>query len=128
LIDFGRVGAPRPAIERGPTMAKQFPSDPFLSNGFEPIRMECDYADLLVEGEVPAALDGTFYRIGPNPQFAPRVAYSPFAGDGMVHAFSIHDGRVAYRNRWVRTSQWRLERAAGRALFGAPGKDRKSVV
>jgi carotenoid cleavage dioxygenase len=102
-------------------MAKQFPADPFLSNGFEPIRMECDYADLVIEGEVPAALDGTFYRIGPNPQFAPRGNYSPFAGDGMVHAFHVHDGRVAYRNRWVRTSQWRLERAAGRALFGAPG-------
>ena len=109
-------------------MAKQFPADPFLSNGFEPIRMECDYADLVVEGEVPASLDGAFYRIGPNPQFAPRGAYSPFAGDGMVHAFFIHDGRVAYRNRWVRTSQWRLERAAGRALFAGNPADSDPTV
>ena len=27
------------------------------------------------------------------------------------------DGRVSYRNRWVQTQQWLLEREAGRALF-----------
>jgi carotenoid cleavage dioxygenase len=39
----------------------------------------------------------------------------------MVHAFRVREGRVSYRNRWVRTKQWTLERAAGRALFGPPG-------
>ncbi len=102
-------------------MAEPFPGDPYLSGGFEPIRMECDYADLIVEGEVPADLDGSFYRVGPNPQFAPRCPYNPLLGDGMAHAFHLRDGRVSYCNRWVRTLQWKLEREAGRALFGPPG-------
>ena len=42
-----------------------------------------------------------------------------FAGDGMVHGFYIEDGRVDYRNRWVRTVKFDKERAAGRALFSA---------
>ena len=49
-------------------------NNPYLSKGFEPIRMECDCAHLTIEGEVPADLEGTFYRIGPSPQFVPRGA------------------------------------------------------
>jgi carotenoid cleavage dioxygenase len=99
-------------------MAACFASDnPLLSGAFEPIRFECDYADLLVDGDWPADLEGVLYRIGPNPQFAPRGVYNPLQGDGMVHAFRMAGGRVAYRNRWVRTRQWSLERQSGRALF-----------
>src|SRR5688572_6058262 len=99
-------------------MATPYPADnPLLRGAFEPIRMECDCADLIIEGELPADLNGSLYRIGPNPQFAPRGAYNPLQGDGMIHAFHIARGRVAYRNRWVRTRQWALERDAGRALF-----------
>lgn len=99
-------------------MATPYPADdPFLRGAFEPLRAECDYADLVVEGTIPADLQGALYRIGPNPQFAPRGAYNPLQGDGMIHAFHIADGRVAYRNRWVRTRRWTLEREAGRALF-----------
>jgi carotenoid cleavage dioxygenase-like enzyme len=102
-------------------MAKPFPIHPYMSEGFEPIGMECDYAYLVVEGEMPADLDGSFYRVGPNPQFAPRGNYNPLNGDGMVHAFHVRDGRVSYRNRWVRTQQWTLEHEAGRSLFGTSG-------
>ncbi|HTK99705.1 MAG TPA: carotenoid oxygenase family protein [Pseudomonadales bacterium] len=106
-------------------MARPFPTDnPLLQGGFEPIRMECDNADLFVHGEIPSELIGTLYRIGPNPQFAPRGRYNPLQADGMIHAFHIADGRVAYRNRWVRTRQWTLERSAGRALFGTSGDPR----
>jgi carotenoid cleavage dioxygenase-like enzyme len=98
-----------------------FLSSPFMSRGFAPIGMECDYGHLAIEGTIPRQLNGTFYRIGPNPQFPPRGTYNPLNGDGMVHAFCVSDGRVAYRNRWVRTEQWRIEHAAGRALFGTSG-------
>ncbi len=94
---------------------------PYLSRGFEPIRMECDHAWLPIQGRLPPTLDGTFYRIGPNPQFEPRGAYNPLQGDGMVHAFHISAGRVSYRNRWVRTRRWRVEHEAGRALFATSG-------
>jgi carotenoid cleavage dioxygenase len=103
-------------------MSLPFPALPYLSGNFAPILMECDAHDLPVTGELPRALHGTLYRNGPNPQFAPRDPYYHwFIGDGMVHAFHIEDGRVRYRNRWVRTNKFNRERAAGRALFGSWG-------
>lgn len=102
-------------------MTEPTPDDPFLAGGFEPLRREFDCPDLAVDGEMPDGLDGTYYRVGPNPQFAPRPPYNPLMGDGMVHAFRIADGRVSYRNRWVRTGRWLREHAAGRALFATAG-------
>ena len=98
-------------------MARPFPDHPNLRGGYAPIQMECDAPDLIIEGEIPPELEGTLYRIGPNPQFAPRGPYHWFAGDGMIHSFEIRNSRVAYKNRWVRTTNWALERAAGEALF-----------
>jgi carotenoid cleavage dioxygenase len=105
-------------------------ASPYLSLGYAPQRTEFDVPDLRIEGRLPDDLVGTFYRVGPNPQFPPREPYNPLNGDGMVHAFRIADGRVSYRNRWVRTAKWTLENAAGVALFGttgAPGDDDPSV-
>jgi carotenoid cleavage dioxygenase len=94
---------------------------PYLSKGFAPLRREFDCADLEIEGRIPAGLSGTFYRIGPSPQFPPREPYNPLLGDGMVHGFTIAKGRASYRNRWIRTKRWQLEHRAGRALFGTSG-------
>ena len=100
-------------------MAKPFPDHPNLVGGYAPIQMECDAPDLIVEGELPLDLNGTLYRNGPNPQFAPRGQYHWFGGDGMVHAFQIDQGKVAYSNRWARTVKWNLENQAGESLFAA---------
>ncbi|MET3528452.1 carotenoid oxygenase family protein [Phenylobacterium koreense] len=94
--------------------------NPYLSGNFAPVHSEDDY-DLVVKGEIPKGLRGTLYRTGPNPQFEPRGEYHWFAGDGMIHAFHVEDGKVSYRNRYVRTPKWRLENEAGRALFGSFG-------
>ncbi len=98
-------------------MAKPFPIHPNLQGGFAPVQMECDAANLVVEGEIPLDLNGTFFRNGPNPQFAPRGEYHWFGGDGMIHAFHVENGRVSYKNRWPRTVKWQHEREAGEALF-----------
>jgi carotenoid cleavage dioxygenase len=92
-------------------------TNPYLSGNFAPVRSEDDF-DLEVTGEFPAGLRGAFYRNGPNPQFEPRGHYHWFSGDGMIHAFFVDGGKVAYRNRYVRTPKWELEHAAGKALFG----------
>jgi len=42
-------------------MAQPMPKHPNLVGGFAPIQMECDAPDLVVEGEVPADLAGTFF-------------------------------------------------------------------
>lgn len=99
----------------------------FLTGNFAPLRDEHDIAELAVTGEVPAELRGTLYRNGPNPQFPPDPSkHHLFLGDGMIHAFTIEDGRVGYRNRWVRTSKWKNENKAGRSLgagFASSGEE-----
>ncbi|MGD0142477.1 MAG: carotenoid oxygenase family protein [Rhizomicrobium sp.] len=96
--------------------------NPYLSGNFAPIATEDDFADLPLTGALPRELAGTYYRTGPNPQFPPRDDhYHWFAGDGMIHAFRVADGKISYRNRWVRTPKWELEHAAGQALFGTFG-------
>jgi carotenoid cleavage dioxygenase len=91
--------------------------NPYLVGNFAPVEDEVSI-DLTTSGGFPSDLRGVFYRNGPNPQFEPRGDYHWFSGDGMVHAFFVQDGRVRYRNRFVRTPKWALEHAAGRALFG----------
>ena len=108
-------------------MSRPFPrNDPMLQGVFAPVFVEGNSSDLPVTGEIPKALDGTLYRNGPNPQFAPRGHYHFFGGDGMVHAFTLENGRATYRNRWVRTPRFELERKAGTALFGGFGDPSKS--
>lgn len=96
--------------------------NPYLAGNFAPIRSEDDF-DLPVTGEIPAGLRGALFRIGPNPQYEPRnpEQHHWFGGDGMVHGFYVADGKVSYRNRYVRTPKWELEHEHGRALFGAMG-------
>jgi carotenoid cleavage dioxygenase len=89
----------------------------YLSGNFAPVRSEDDFT-LEVTGEIPAGIRGAFYRNGPNPQFEPRGDYHWFSGDGMVHGFLVEDGKVSYRNRYVRTPKWEVENSAGKALFG----------
>ena len=99
--------------------------NPYLAGNFAPIRSEDDF-DLTVVGDMPTALRGALFRIGPNPQFEPRdpASHHWFGGDGMVHGFYVEDGKVRYRNRYVRTPKWRLEHEHGRALFGTMGDPR----
>lgn len=103
-------------------MSRPFPTDdPFLRGYYAPVHFEAEAYNLPITGEVPVQLNGTLYRNGPNPQFAPRGPYHWFFGDGMLHAFTLGNGQVHYRNRWVRTPKWRLEHEAGEGLSGMPG-------
>ena len=98
-------------------MSRPFPDDPFLQGNYAPWPMEGEIHDLVVTGDIPAELNGTLYRNGSNPQFAPRGQYHWFDGDGMIHAFTLSAGKAHYRNRWVRTERFKLERQHGEALF-----------
>ena len=94
----------------------------FFTGNYAPLTEEHDIAALHIEGTLPPGLSGSLYRVGPNPQYAPRDNnYHWFSGDGMVHAFHIDKGSVSYSNRWARTPKWQLEHEAGRALFGTFG-------
>ena len=97
-----------------------FPDTPSFTGFNTPARIEADIIDLDIEGEVPAEMNGAFYRVQPDPQFPPRLGDDiAFNGDGMITQFRIKDGTVSLRQRWAKTDKWKLENEAGHALFGA---------
>ncbi|HTW37703.1 MAG TPA: carotenoid oxygenase family protein [Steroidobacteraceae bacterium] len=101
-------------------MSAPFPRTPTFTGFNAPQRIEAEVFDLEVEGTLPDALEGTFYRCGPDPCFPPRLGDDiNINGDGMVMLFRFANGHVDFRSRYVRTEKFRLERAARRALFGA---------
>jgi carotenoid cleavage dioxygenase len=84
-------------------------------------RSENDLYDCEVEGRLPPDLDGTFFRVGPDPQYPKPDKYAndiPFDGEGHLCAFRIKDGHVDFRSRYVRTQRWKAQHAARRSLFG----------
>lgn len=100
-------------------MTKPFPKSPTFMTIDEPFRFEGEVFDLEVEGEIPACLEGTFYRVGPDQQFPPMMGdANPFNGDGIVTAFRISGGHVDMQHKYVRTHRFLAERAARRGLFG----------
>ncbi|MEZ5893298.1 MAG: carotenoid oxygenase family protein [Parvularculaceae bacterium] len=97
-----------------------FPQNPGFTGTLRPGRLECDVCDLEIEGEVPAALNGTFHRVHPDGQFPPKFEDDQFFnGDGMVTLFRFNNGRIDFKQRYAQTDKWKLERAAGKSLFGA---------
>lgn len=48
--------------------------------------------------------------------FLPQNA--PIDGDGNVSAFRIQNGRADFKMKYIRTDRFKLEKAAGKALFG----------
>ena len=74
----------------------------WLDGNFAPVFEEFTQTEFEVTGNIPADLNGRFFRNGPNPQ----TGVSPhwFLGDGMIHGIHLSEGKANwYRNRYVRT-------------------------
>ncbi len=81
---------------------------PDMGKIFAPLMHEHDYVIDEVEGELPRELTGTLYRIGPGKWEVGRtLMHHLFDGDGMVSQFSFDGRSVRFRNRYVRTPQFR---------------------
>ncbi|MGB7370886.1 carotenoid oxygenase family protein [Erythrobacter sp.] len=92
---------------------------PYMSGPWTPLHEEVDVDELqVIEGEVPRDLDGIYLRNTENPVHQPLGRHHPFDGDAMIHQVSFRDGKVSYRNRFVRTHCFTAEQNAGRALWG----------
>ena len=108
-----------------------YPNTPSFTGTLRPFRAEGDICDMEVEGEIPAQLNGTFHRVHPDTQFPPKFEDDQFFnGDGMVSLFRFKDGKIDFKQRYARTDKWKLERKAGKSLFGAyrnPLTDDESV-
>lgn len=98
---------------------------PFLSGIHRPMPAELTLDDLDVEGTIPAQLDGSYMRIGPNPFRPDPAGYHWFIGDGMVHAVRLGGGRASYRNRWIRSRE--LADQGGPAAAPGPRRGRDNV-
>jgi carotenoid cleavage dioxygenase-like enzyme len=72
-----------------------FPNNPWLAGFMAPCRFEVEACELTVQGTIPPELDGTFYRVMPDPAMAggPPEASVWFHGGEMTmfaarHGFS----------------------------------------
>lgn len=108
-----------------------FPQTRAFTESLSLIRMEADILDMEAIGEIPSQLNGTFHRVHPDQQFAPKFENDQFFnGDGMISLFRFRNGKVDFKQRYAQTDKFKLEREAGKALFGAyrnPATDDPSV-
>ena len=72
-----------------------------LQGNWAPVKEELTVSELEIKGEVPKEINGLYIRNGMNP----RSGYSDhwFFGNGMLHGFNFENGKVSYKNRYVRT-------------------------
>ncbi|KAI6265587.1 hypothetical protein MCOR27_011352 [Pyricularia oryzae] len=102
-----------------PAYSQKFPDLPQFSGFMKPCRFQGEASNLEVQGSIPPEIDGTFYRVMPDPQFVPVIENDPwFNGDGNISAFRIKDGRCDFKQRYVQTEKFVRERDAKRALLG----------
>ncbi|MDM9380402.1 carotenoid oxygenase family protein [Chlorogloeopsis sp. ULAP01] len=90
--------------------------NPYLEGNFAPVDQELTVDHLQVIGEIPPDLNGMLIRNGPNPLFPSQAWYHWFDGHGMLHGVEISNGKANYRNRYVQTQGWKMEKEAGRAI------------
>jgi carotenoid cleavage dioxygenase-like enzyme len=100
-------------------MTTRFP-DMMDYNGYNaPSRIECDVYDLVVEGNLPSEINGSWYRTIPDPQYPPMLGHDTYlSGDGMISVFRFENGHVDFKMRYVMTDRLKSDRAARRGQFG----------
>ena len=90
-------------------MTHAFPQTPDFIVHNEPVRIECDIYDLIVEGKIPEEINGVWYRSIPDPQYPSKEGNDVFiSGDGMVGAFYFENGHVDYKCRYVMTERLKM--------------------
>jgi carotenoid cleavage dioxygenase len=112
-------------------VSKPFPKTMDFSGYNAPSRIECDVYDLIVDGELPREINGSWYRCIPDPQFPPLLGHDTYlSGDGMLGLVRFEDGHADLKQRYIRTERFMNERAARRSLYGlyrSPYTDDPSV-
>lgn len=115
-------------------MDVDFRGHPMFPRGFNsPTRFEGDIYDCEVWGDIPADIEGTFYRMQCDFQYRPpdNDWLTGFNGDGHVSAFRFADGHVDFKSRYVKTQRLMTERRARKRLWGVyrnPFTDDPSVA
>jgi carotenoid cleavage dioxygenase len=98
---------------------RSFPDTMNFTHLNRPIAIEWTARNLEVEGEIPAEINGAFFRAVPDPAHPPMFADDhALSADGMVSRFRIENGAIDHDIRFVRTPRFEAERKARKALFG----------
>jgi carotenoid cleavage dioxygenase len=78
--------------------------------------------EALVEGRIPADLQGSFYRNGPGRfELGGERYHHWFDGDGFAQRWTIADGKVRHQGRFVETRRYQDESQAGQFLYPSFG-------
>jgi beta,beta-carotene 9',10'-dioxygenase len=86
--------------------------------GYQSLSDEIAVDDLVVEGTLPAWLQGSLLRNGPALfEGEARGVRHWFDGQAMLHRFTVAEGRVSYANRFLRTRAYRAMREEGQIGF-----------
>ncbi len=91
----------------------------FYGTSVKPLRFEADVYECEVIGEIPEALQGTLYRVGPDRQYPSLEGDVIINGDGMISFFRFDNGHVQFKSRYVQTERLLRERQARRRLYGS---------
>ncbi len=92
---------------------------PYLNGAWTPLHEEVNATGLeVIEGKIPADIDGVYLRNTENQIHQPLGRFHPFDGDGMIHQIDFQNGAATYRNRFVRTRCFQAEQEEGGSLWG----------
>lgn len=105
-------------IKEWPNLLPEGDTHPYRTGAWRPNHSEWD-ADALevVEGRIPADLDGLYVRNTENPFLPSFERYHPFDGDGFLHTIQFRDGRADYKSRVVPTEGLLAELEAKAPLY-----------
>lgn len=100
-------------------MGYPLPDEVAFKGPFAPMRFEATVEECIVsQGEIPKELSGGFYRTGPTWKRPTRQGTNPLLSmDGMVQGLVFDNGRVDFRNRWIRTPKYVLEEGRQHGVF-----------
>ncbi len=92
--------------------------------GFTNLDKEVALEDLPIKGTIPVWLSGTLLRNGPAKFTQGNSAVSNwFDGLGMLHAFSFHDGKVSYANKFLRSDDYETVQRTGKMSYAGFAQD-----
>ncbi|MCG8673224.1 MAG: carotenoid oxygenase family protein [Pseudomonadales bacterium] len=110
--------APQLAVNKRAPTAEDTQIHQTHHGGFRAMSGEYNYWCDTIEGKIPKDLSGTFFRNGPGRMSVGNDQFGHwFDGDGMVSAITFHDGKVHYKNRFVRTPKYVKETQVGHIAF-----------
>ena len=109
-----------------PTLAEglERAAGPGYAQGFRSLTDEVRLPDVPVEGRIPGWLRGSLLRNGPALfEIGEQKLNHWFDGLAMLHSFSFSGGRVAYANRFLRSSAYTAWKREGVMKYSEFGTD-----